>query len=135
MKPSGARRVVGPAGLSCVHEAAAEAIAPRKVRSFYCGEYGELFGRPHYHACLFGYRPADCRVWSRRGDYDVYRSVELETLWTEGLSEVGSLTFDSAAYVARYVLKKVRGEAAMDHYLAVDAETGEVFARPRSLLG
>ena len=25
----------------------------QKIRYFHCGEYGENFSRPHYHACLF----------------------------------------------------------------------------------
>jgi len=40
----------------------------------------------------------------------------LDSLWGLGFSTIGSLTFESAAYVARYVMKKVTGEAAADHY-------------------
>lgn len=101
------------------------------VRYFYCGEYGENFGRPHYHALLFGWWPADAEQSGVRGDHAVYRSTTLAGLWPQGFSEVGSVTFDSAAYVARYVTKKVRGAASAEHYQAVDRETGEVFQRAR----
>lgn len=106
-----------------------KAVRPRKVRYFYCGEYGEELGRPHYHALLFGWWPEDAVEVGSRGDHRVYRSAVVRELWPFGFSEVGSVTFESAAYVARYVTKKVRGEAAADHYLAVDVESGEVFAR------
>lgn len=100
-----------------------------RVRVFYCGEYGERMARPHYHLCLFGWFPSDAVPAGNRGEHTVYRSALLSQLWPNGFHEVGSVTFDSAAYVARYVVKKVRGEAAGDHYIAVDGETGEVFVR------
>lgn len=36
------------------------------------------------------------------------------------------MTFESAAYVCSYTLKKVNGEKAQEHYRYVDEETGEV---------
>lgn len=104
-------------------------IEPERVRYFHCGEYGESFGRPHYHALLFGYTFPDRVVWTNRGGFTVWRSAKLEQLWPYGHSEVGSVTFDSAAYVARYIFKKVRGPVAERHYRALDAETGEVVDR------
>ncbi len=100
-----------------------------KVRFFGCGEYGEQFGRPHYHACLFGQRFADRIPWTTRGGHEVFRSPLLESVWTYGQSEVGSLTFESAAYVARYCVKKITGPLAREHYECVDPETGEVGSR------
>ncbi len=100
-----------------------------KVRFFGCGEYGEQFGRPHYHACLFGVDFPDKVLWSTRGGHDCFRSPLLESIWTYGQSEIGSLTFESAAYVARYCVKKVTGKAAEAHYQCVDPETGEMSSR------
>lgn len=100
-------------------------IAPARVRFFHAGEYGDRLGRPHYHVCLFGYGFPDKVEFTRRGGHPVYRSRLLERVWPYGLSEIGSLTFESAAYVARYVTKKVTGQAAEDHYCIADAESGE----------
>lgn len=101
-------------------------IAPERVRFFHAGEYGERLGRPHYHACLFGYGFPDKVQFKMRGEFPVYRSALLESVWPFGLSEVGSLTFESASYVARYITKKITGKAAEDHYAVMDAETGEL---------
>ena len=57
----------------------------------------------------------------------MYRSPSLERVWPFGLSEIGSLTPQSAGYVARYCTKKVGGDAASEHYRRVDPVTGEVF--------
>lgn len=99
-------------------------------RFFMCGEYGELNLRPHYHACLFGLNFEDLKYW-RKSDSgsECFRSAALERLWPFGSSEVGGITFESAAYVARYTLKKVTGDRAFEHYQSVDRYTGEVYQR------
>lgn len=86
------------------------------IRFYMCGEYGENFGRPHFHACLFGHNFDDLTLWKVQNKQKLYRSKTLEELWPFGHSSVGTVTFESAAYVARYIMKKVTGEAAELHY-------------------
>lgn len=92
------------------------------TRFFMCGEYGDLNGRPHFHAILFG------RTFQNDGMVSsaVWRSASLEALWTSGLSSVGNVSMESAAYVARYACKKVTGARADAHYTRVDPFSGEV---------
>lgn len=94
-------------------------------RFYMCGEYGELHGRPHFHSCMFGVGFPD-RVFFKRlpSGFDIYTSESLRSLWPFGHSSVGDVTFESAAYVARYCVKKVTGPDAAEHYLRVD-EYGE----------
>lgn len=98
----------------------------KKIRFFHCGEYGEKNKRPHYHAILFGHDFPDKKLWQKRDDIRLYRSEELEELWPYGHSTIGDVTFNSAAYVARYVMKKVKGDGAEDHYKTVHPGTGEI---------
>ena len=97
-----------------------------KIRYFHCGEYGEENHRPHYHACLFGFAFPDRVHYSTERGVRLYYSPMLEETWGHGFCSVGELTFESAAYVARYVLKKVNGPKAYDHYLSVNATTGVI---------
>ncbi|AXH75872.1 MAG: replication initiator protein [Microviridae sp.] len=109
-----------------------------KIRFFLCGEYGESSKRPHYHALFFNLWFPDARQYGGpRNGFKVYHSDILDSLWGKGRAEFGSVTFESAAYVARYVCKKVLGssdkaEALRDkeYGMRVDPSTGEVF-RPR----
>lgn len=72
-----------------------------------CGEFGETYGRPHYHLCLFGFEPSDGVPCGRGSAGDtLYRSAELEELWPHGRIVYGSLTRESARYVAGYSLGK-----------------------------
>lgn len=96
-----------------------------RVRYFHCGEYGERTRRPHYHALLFGVGFDDRYRWATRCGRPAWRSDVLESLWTLGASEIGAVSFESAAYVARYVCKKVTGVGAERHYERV-TEDGEV---------
>lgn len=98
----------------------------RKIRFFACGEYGERNLRPHYHACLFGFDFMDKELWSETRGNKTYRSGILEKLWPFGFALIGDVTFESAAYVARYITKKITGEKASLHYTDLDYDTGEI---------
>lgn len=107
-------------------------ISPSLVRFYMCGEYGENFGRPHFHACLFGYDFPDKLHWKKTpSGCSIYRSSLLESLWPGGFSSIGDVTFESAAYVARYIMKKITGHLAevSGCYEVVDPDTGEIHHR------
>lgn len=100
------------------------------IRFFHCGEYGENFGRPHYHAILFGFDFSDKILFKQNNGVKLYVSQTLNDLWQgQGFCTIGDVTFESCAYVARYVLKKVTGAAAESHYSAVVKDTGEIVLR------
>lgn len=89
---------------------------PGTIRFFHCGEYGEENWRPHYHACLFNFDFPDKKLFKMSGEHRLYSSEALDSLWTFGFSLIGDVTFESAAYVARYITKKVTGDKADEHY-------------------
>ncbi len=103
-----------------------KSLSPKQIRFFHCGEYGDKLSRPHYHACIFNHDFADRTLWSQRNGNKLYRSASLEKLWPYGYSSVGTLTWQSAAYIARYITKKITGAAAKDHYERVETSTGEI---------
>lgn len=76
------------------------------IRFFHAGEYGSKTRRPHYHALLFNHDFVDKSLIAVRNDHRLYVSPSLQRLWPFGYSSVGDVTFESAAYVARYSLKK-----------------------------
>ena len=98
-------------------------------RFLHCGEYGDENGRPHYHAAIFGH---DFMAESipfkdtEQGEH-LYTNPILDKIWGKGLAVFGELTFASAAYVARYIMKKITGEAAEWHYQEIDPITGETW--------
>ncbi len=97
-------------------------------RFFHCGEYGDENLRPHYHACMFGIDFSEDRVFHEdRGKYRLFRSGELDKAWGLGFATVGSLTYESAGYVARYCTKKATGKLADERYARVDYDTGELY--------
>jgi len=118
-----------------------KSIAPKKVRFFHCGEYGDHngtykhersygisdLGRPHYHAIIFGHDFSGKELIKEQDGIRLYHSQELAELWPYGFNTVGAVTFESAAYVARYVVKKKYGEEKEDHYTRINTETGELY--------
>lgn len=93
----------------------------RKIRFFSCGEYGDKFQRPHYHACIFNFDFKDKILWRERRGVKLYLSESLNKLWSDrkypiGYCVLGAVDFESAAYTARYCLKKITGKKAAAHY-------------------
>lgn len=76
------------------------------IRSFGCAEYGEKYGRPHYHVALFNFDFPDKTLWKTQRGFKLYTSQSLSQLWPFGHAVIADLTFESAAYIARYVTKK-----------------------------
>lgn len=108
------------------------------IRYFYCAEYGETCffcnksenvcqcgfyypwrGRPHYHVCIFNHDFDDKRFYKTINYCNHYTSDALDALWTDpvtglnmGYATISDLTADSAAYTARYSMKKITGDLA-----------------------
>ena len=81
------------------------------IRYFAVGEYGSKTHRPHYHILIFGWRPSDLRIHQYKikedgTPYYIYRSSQIEKLWTSGFSTVMNVDYGVAKYCARYVTKK-----------------------------
>lgn len=103
---------------------------PPGLRFFACGEYGEISLRPHYHLLLLNQDFMDKRPVSRGSEYTLYTSSLLSELWTAGSHVIGDVSFDSAAYVARYCTKKITGPKAAAHYNGREAEFLVMSRRP-----
>jgi hypothetical protein len=99
------------------------------IRFFHCGEYGDESGRPHYHALLFNFDFPDKQKFTDNKGFPLYTSEILQELWPYGYALIGAVTFESAAYVARYVMKKVNGEAQEEHYKKIYVDEHGVVIR------
>lgn len=107
--------------------AASRRAKTSNIRHYTGAEYGPKYGRPHYHVCLFG---ASFRDLEYHGNtptgHKLYRSKTLEQLWRHGYSSIGELNYETAAYTARYVMKKITGQQQQKHYEKIDHDTGEI---------
>lgn len=104
--------------------------AQRTIRFFQCGEYGDDFGRPHHHCLIFGLDFLDKIPFSKSGENQLYISPTLNAIWGHGYCVIGALTFDSACYTARYILKKITGKGADEHYQGRTPEYVTMSRRP-----
>lgn len=114
-----------------------------KILFFCCGEYGETnpktnivdggLYRAHFHAILFGFNFPDRVPVRMLGRSDLEKSEILNSTWGHGDCKIGAVTFESAAYVARYAMKKVTGDLAKAHYSLI-TEDGEMIERTPEML-
>lgn len=104
-----------------------------KLRFYMCGEYGDQTQRPHYHAIVFGLHLNDLVPFSRSVQgYQYYTSESVQRCWSArgvirsldgsedcvtplapiGYVVVGEVTWETCAYTARYIMKKLNGPEA-----------------------
>lgn len=103
------------------------------LRYYLCGEYGSESLRPHYHICLFGEDFSSDRVPYKGPPLTQFRywtSPSLTARWGFGHCIVADLTFETAAYTARYVTKKINGAKAPEHYGLREPEFSLMSRRP-----
>ena len=111
-----------------------------KIQYYMCGEYGNVYnpdgtkrdgllGRPHFHGLIFGFGFEDRTFFKKSNTgFNIYTSELLTDCWKNGHAVVQDFSIEAAAYVARYVTKKISGPPSEDHYKKdlVDIETGEI---------
>lgn len=69
----------------------------------YSGEYGDSFGRPHYHFCFFGLD------WNFCSDL-------FQECWQMGIVDVKPIKSGCFEYITKYLIKQVHGEQAKELY-------------------
>lgn len=84
-----------------------------KMKYISAGEYGGQTLRPHYHFIFFGL-PLEQEQFKKIGmsplNQPYWMLQKLTDIWGMGHVTIGRVTWESAAYVARYTLKKVKGK-------------------------
>lgn len=83
---------------------------PLNMRYYCAGEYGGQTHRPHYHACVFGVPDDLVEIGKNKFGDTLYDSPLIRESWGLGHITIGKLDFKTAAYTARYTLKKAQGE-------------------------
>lgn len=97
----------------------------RSMKIYGCSEYGDQTFRPHYHLILFGVGMDEKNLIE-----EAWTSKNPDTgiTHTLGMVHVGSVTFDSARYVAQYIDKKYTGNLADTTYTQKGREPPTQFA-------
>jgi len=100
------------------------------IRYYACGEYGDETERPHYHAIVFNLDVPDKKYYKAHNGNKLYQSQTLNNIWSHGNVIIGNVTFESCAYVSRYIMKKwkARSQYELDkHYERINKSTGEIY--------
>lgn len=79
-------------------------LGNRRIRYFACGEYGDKFGRPHYHAIVFGLGQS------------VMDRLLVRKSWPFGFVGIGTAEWNSIQYVTKYIQKKWTGSKSVAVY-------------------
>lgn len=90
------------------------------IRFFCAGEYGSNTMRPHYHAIIFGLHLDDLKPYKKSPHgFQYWTSDSLSRVWSVcrdgvvspiGFAVVADVSFETCAYTARYVTKKLYGK-------------------------
>ncbi len=126
-------------------------------RFFACGEYGERYGRPHYHMSVFGLSPEllgiaenfDASKFRRKGilhdgkfirslsrtvkdskGNEYWQSHVIEVRWPYGVHKIYRANRETMQYVAGYVTKKLTGDGGVDFRSSGKISEFQVQSRP-----
>ena len=107
-----------------------------KIKFLCACEYGEQYGRPHYHMIMFNFQCHDKYDWgqSKKGSKQ-FRSPIIEKLWGLGNVTLGEVTPETIQYVSNYCLKKFKGKKAKGVYEKMGIEPEMVRGSNRNGLG
>lgn len=88
------------------------------IRFMACGEYGSETERPHYHIIFFNLNlPTETFYNPRIINNEVYyQNTVIERAWNKGISNISTASWNTIAYTARYITKKVNGKMAKGYY-------------------
>lgn len=104
------------------------------IRFYACGEYGSKQYRPHYHLILFNCPVDDMELDTDKSqcEFPQWKSKEIEELWGKGRCRFSDVNFETCAYVARYMTKKIKGKHANLYYwfAGIEPEFSRMSRRP-----
>nr|CAI9751296.1 replication initiation protein [Microvirus sp.] len=102
------------------------------IRFYASGEYGSESFRPHYHAIIFGLELNDLRFYKNSPQgFKYFNSSSLSDVWPYGFAVAASVTWETCAYTARYVMKKLSGpEASFYEYFNIEPEFSLMSRKP-----
>lgn len=96
------------------------------IRFYMCGEYGSQNHRPHFHAILFNCPLPDIKLVKSVSlggmNYCYYSSDILADTWGNGFVMLGQVNWNTCSYVARYVMKKLKGSDSKLYHELCDLE-------------
>lgn len=106
--------------------------AEYRFRYYACSEYGGTTMRPHYHAVMFGLdlKSADLVKYKTVAGYQYYSCPTLEKIWENGYVVVTPLTYATAAYTARYCMKKADTKVVDYESIGIEPEKAYMSRRP-----
>ncbi len=90
-EPSGGN--LNPRHLQLFWKVLRKRLSGRSIRYFAVGEYGDVKGRPHYHAAVFGMHQVE--------------QDHIEAAWKRGFVQVCELNPATAQYLVGYTVKKL----------------------------
>lgn len=82
-----------------------KSVTFKKIKQVMCGEYGDTFGRKHFHGIIFNHSFDDIEFtgnYSKKGN-PIHTSKKLADVWKKGFVQLEKVNFDLALYVGSYV--------------------------------
>lgn len=105
-----------------------------KIRYYLSGEYGDTTERPHMHAIIFGLCLDDFPLKVPRGKNELgqqfFEVPELRAAWPNGFVLVSDVTWETCAYVSRYVMKKALKDGLSAYERGLEKEFVLMSRRP-----